>query len=315
MNEINEQLKKAKEEILLKNTLVKKLQNLEQEIKFKKDELKKLKIRLDKEYKDLHNLETMSFANLVATILGNKDEKIYKERKEYLKAKFNFDQIVKVIELTQDNIEELNKSIKELHNSDDKYDKLLEEKRRLLKMTGKSYDKQQLYQLEKELEDIIQESIEISEALEANKICLLNVEVTLESLDSAANWGTYDILGGGMMSSIIKHDKINDAKTELNKLTYSIERLSKELEDINLELPFNELNQAGSSYMFDIFFDNIFTDMSVQREINNSIEKLTRIEKQLVKLEKNLIDKQRDIISKMKCYKEKIEEKIEDVII
>ena len=53
-----------------------------------------------------------------------------------------------------------------------------------------------------------------------------------------------------------------------------INQFNKELEDIKI----NNLEFSNITFAMDIFFDNIFTDISVQRQINDSIEDIERLE-------------------------------------
>lgn len=53
-----------------------------------------LALILSEEKKDVDKLEQLSVANLFATILGTKDDKLKKERQEYLAAKLKYDAVL-----------------------------------------------------------------------------------------------------------------------------------------------------------------------------------------------------------------------------
>ena len=71
-----------------------------------------------------------------------------------------------------------------------------------------------------------------------------------------------------MLSSIAKHNKINDAEAHFRRVSSLISRFNKELGDIKFE----GLTFSSTTIAFDIFFDNIFTDFSVQSKINSSLD-------------------------------------------
>lgn len=52
---------------------------------------------------------------------------------------------------------------------------------------------------------------EIQEAIEAADVALNHLERAKRSLSSASGWGLFDTLGGGFISGLIKHGKMNDA--------------------------------------------------------------------------------------------------------
>ena len=56
------------------------------------------------------------------------------------------------------------------------------------------------------------ESKEIREAIQAGEAALSSLRNAQEKLNSAKNWGIWDIVGGGFMSSLIKHSRMDDAQ-------------------------------------------------------------------------------------------------------
>lgn len=114
------------------------------------------------------------------------------------------------------------------------------------------------------------------ELIETNEILdLLNNIISLsssalDSITSAKNWGIYDILGGGILSSLFKHDKINNTKSIIDNLNIKLESLKEKLHGVNLVYESKNLDLCTSNHTFDVLFDNIFTDLYVQDKINNT---------------------------------------------
>lgn len=106
--------------------------------------------------------------------------------------------------------------------------------------------------------------------LEAARIVLRDTYSALNSLEKANKWSFLDILGG---EGLMKRNYIRSANRAINELKHDIERLRKELGDINIDLP-GEISDSLSDNMFDIFFDNIFTDLRVRSEIKGKINEL-----------------------------------------
>ena len=58
-------------------------------------------------------------------------------------------------------------------------------------------------------------AVEIDEAIAAGHRALDALAEAADSLDSAKRWGIVDILGGGLITSVIKHSRLGDANYEL----------------------------------------------------------------------------------------------------
>lgn len=311
LKDLNEKIKECRENMALKETLEKRNLSLENELNSKEKELVELEKSLNKELKDVQKLKRASFSNLIANILRNKDEKLEKEEREYLEAKLKYDNFKFKVEKLRYDVEENNNRLGQLINIEGKYKELISEKRELVKKFNLNI-RDEIIETEKEIKDLLSNKTEISEALREANNCLMISEETLKSLKSAKKWGIYDIVGGGMISSAIKHNRIDDAKTYMERLGYSVDRLNKELGDVDTSI-FNEgLNISGFSYTFDIFFDNIFSDFSVQGEINDSLYKIEDFRNKVLNLIRKLEEKENSVGLKVNLLNDKLERLIEE---
>ena len=80
--------------------------------------------------------------------------------------------------------------------------------------------------------------IEIREAIDAGERALRSLREAKSSLDSARGWGIVDIIGGRGLSGLIKHVRIGDAKSSLDRANFrcsgysGTERRNRRLSDI-----------------------------------------------------------------------------------
>ena len=58
---------------------------------------------------------------------------------------------------------------------------------------------------------------ECREALDAGNRALDSLKNAKSCLDSARNWGIWDMLGGGLLSGLMKRAKISDAEEQINR--------------------------------------------------------------------------------------------------
>ena len=76
---------------------------------------------------------------------------------------------------------------------------------------------------------------EAEEAIAAANRVLMNLRQAETALSSAGSWGIWDMLGGGMFTTWIKHSRIDDARLALEESRRSLRSLRRELMD--LEIP------------------------------------------------------------------------------
>ena len=73
---------------------------------------------------------------------------------------------------------------------------------------------------------------EVQEAVVAGTEALGALERAKECLNSAGNWGIVDILGGGLISTFVKHSKMGDASRLVEKARSTLKQFQKELQDV-----------------------------------------------------------------------------------
>ncbi len=125
--------------------------------------------------------------------------------------------------------------------------------------------------------EIIKLANESLEALENAKI----------DLKSASGWGVIDILGGGLLTSLIKHNDMDDAQIHMNQAKESLMKLSDELKTMNHNLDF-QFDVLDFTDTLDIFVDNIFSDLLVQNSISQAREKIDEVIKKVKEIKNQL---------------------------
>lgn len=124
------------------------------------------------------------------------------------------------------------------------------------------------------------EERELDEAIAAGVQAGLSLKEAEELLRSAGNWGLFDMLGGGMFSTFVKHSKIDRAKACMEQAQQDLRRFSSELSDVNEALNLN-IDIGSFLTVADYFFDNIFVDWLVQSKISEAREQTARAAEQV----------------------------------
>ena len=119
----------------------------------------------------------------------------------------------------------------------------------------------------------IQNPQEIHEAINAADDALDALRRAEASLRSAGNWGIFDMLGGGFLTDLFKHGKIDQAQTELQEARAALMRFRNELADIGRTADL-DLDMGDFLRFADYFFDGLLADWMVQSKIRQGQKKV-----------------------------------------
>lgn len=128
---------------------------------------------------------------------------------------------------------------------------------------------------------------EVEEAAAAGERALMSLNRAKEKLNSAGNWGMFDLFGGGFITDMIKHSRINDAKAYMEEAKMDLTSFRKEMSDIGSSLELT-LDLGGFLTFADFFFDGLIADYLVQskisdakRQLETAIDKVSQIVNEL----------------------------------
>lgn len=128
---------------------------------------------------------------------------------------------------------------------------------------------------------------EIKEAREALLDLQDEIDLVIKETESASRWGIFDIFADSSLVSFVKRGKIKDINSGLEIIREKLEIAKKELGDVRINLD-EEISDTTYDFFVDVIFDNIFTDLRVNREIKEIRENLfdlkERVEEILRKL-------------------------------
>ncbi|MFR7994551.1 MAG: hypothetical protein ACLU6S_07165 [Clostridium sp.] len=298
LNEINIKLKKLKNDVSLKSTLNCDIEMLDNNLNKEEKELRYLERQLNKEKKQMDDLNKLSISNIFTSIFKNKKSKKENQEKEYLDAKVKYEKQLLIVNSLREKIKIKRNELDKIENCEEEYDKLMDEKINILKLQGDYFTKEKIRLLDEKLNEYLKINEDIRKTHKIGKNLLEEVKLAKHDLEWSKKWGKVDMVAKDSMSSIAKQNKIRKVKLKFENIEKLINQFNKELEDIKI----NNLEFSNITFAMDIFFDNIFTDISVQRQINDSIEDIERLE-----------DKVQNILYKLQIKNEEVIKKINNV--
>lgn len=259
------------------NLMIKQLEQEKERLEFKESDLK---IILGKENHDVDKIKNMSITFIFYSIIGKLDERLDKEEQEVIAAKLKYKQAVKALDDVKYQISQLLSELLQYENCQKEYERLFAEKKKeILKQCGETA--KIILNLTTKMNKSKIKLKEINEAAVVGQQVLDSLKCVLDSLESAGDWGTWDILGGGLISDLAKHFNFDDAEVEFDNTQKLLSRFKVELTDIEIT---GDITIAADGFLkfADIFFDGIIMDWLMQSKINETMESVLGVERQVI---------------------------------
>lgn len=268
---LNHRIAKIIEQRRLKRKLEQDLRSVENELQVESARLESLSSMLEKEKVDVEKLERTNITALFYSVLGSREQQLEKERQELLATQLSFQQTKHQADFLERERDRILEQLKKLKDVDLEYMSLLSEKEQFLRQSNQNVARE-LMMLAEQVASLNSELNEIAEAVAAGKEAISSLEQAIDALDGARSWGTWDMLGGGLISTAIKHSRIDDARISIHEVEASMSRFRRELSDVRESIDL-QINIEQFESFADYFFDGLIVDWIVQSKIVDSLER------------------------------------------
>ena len=220
----------------------------------------------EEEQQDVDRLEQGGLTSLLYSALGRREEKLEQEREEADTAR----QRLYAAQAEQAAAErELRRAAEELRRLDgceEAYRRALDAKAGALETTPAGREladrRERLTRTERQLR-------EIREALNAGAAVQSTLETLSRQLNSASELGTWDMFGGGLVATVMKHNELGEVQETIRLLQTQLSGLRTELADIamaaDIQVDIDDFLQFA-----DYFFDGFYVDLMVQEQIDRA---------------------------------------------
>ena len=223
---------------------------------------------LEKEEADVDALEGMSLQAVLQTVLGRKEERLERERREAVAARLRYQDACRALEDVEARYLETNCRLDQLRQDRRRYETLLEKKRAILKEEHPAAA-QPILELEEELAGTRAFLKELDEALSAGQAASWALARAAGELDSAGDWGVYDLFGGGLLATAVKHSHIDGARQAAGEAQVLLSRFRTELADVQVSAQLC-IDVGELATFCDYVFDGFFSDWVVQSRIQDA---------------------------------------------
>lgn len=282
MRQYDEELKELQQQAAMKNrleTIVKELKMQREELQARVDELANIK---EKEQLEVERLERRSLTNYFYQVVGKLDERLTEEKQEAYQAAVKYDAAYSELQAVEADIRTKELEYGRVRRSNERYQELLKEKQEAVKLSGVP-EAAEILRLEEQITSLGVHLKELDEAISAGKRAEQIAEGILSSLSSAQGWGTWDLLGGGLIADVAKHSHLDEAQGQVEKLQRALRRFKTELSDVEI-IADMQVNIDGFLRFADYFFDGLFADWSVMNRISEAQGQVKNVKSQISSL-------------------------------
>lgn len=247
-----------------------------------------LKVIFSKESADVERLEKTTLTSVLYSMLGKKEDKLETEQREVASAKLKYDATVQQLDDCRSQLDALRAEKATLSGVSRRYDDVFSRIQAELKHDPVYADK--VCMLEGKIGEAASQLREVDEAVSVGNACIRQIDTISKSLGSAEGWGTWDLLGGGLISDLAKHSHLDEAQAGAEYLQTLLSRFRTELADVKISTQTGQVNVEGFLRFADYFFDGLIADWSVLSRIRDSQNSVSQVRSQvsgaLSKLEK-----------------------------
>ncbi len=269
--QLDQQIVSLKEKLREKEDLERSLARARRSLNEQRQQLWDLETDLTGEKADVEALETLSLRGIFLRVLGNKQEQLEEERQELLAARLRHDETEEAVGALERDIADLEHRLDQLGDVEARYRSLLKRKEQALLQTDRE-DARELLRLSEAQGDVQSDLRELREAISAGKSALNSFYGAVSALRGAENWGTVDLLGGGLLTTAAKHGRVDEARRWIHQAQQRLRRFRRELADVEPGVEM-DIQVGGFETFADYFFDGLIADWVVQSRIRSSLDR------------------------------------------
>ena len=286
LEELSKQLMGIKGKLRMREKLRQTLDGGQKSLEREKARLRKFEAELQKESSDVEKLEGLSITGVFHAILGDKDVRLRKERREFLSAKLKRDECSDSVSVLEGEVAGLQNQIEQFGDLDSQYESILHKKEKLIEQ-AKNDNTKRLISFSKELADAQSDMRKIQEVINAGGAVLSELENMKASLKRASNWGPLDMVDEGTIETVAKHSKIYKAKDSVPRVQQLLRHFERELSDLGTK-PDVVIDIGLFAAYADFFLDELTVDWLIQSRVERSLGNVAKVMEQVLGINREL---------------------------
>jgi len=279
LNELRERIAQRRDDLAVYESLCRQEEDCKREVDTRMTQWAK-------EERDVEKLEKLTWSSIMASLRGNKDEDLDREKREAYAARLRLQEAERQLAEIRSEIRIRQDRLSMSADCERKYQALLLEKAEEARKQNPVLA-EKLTEIEARELGLTSRRKELREALTAGQQALVHIHAAMDDLHSAGNWGTWDILGGGLIADAMKYSAMDEAQKNMELVQSDLRRYKAELADVAHTAAF-DLQPGGFLQFADFFWDNIFTDFAVRDKIYQSQDQMQELKIQVSRIQNGL---------------------------
>jgi hypothetical protein len=298
--ELDRRLQQLAQDLHRRDKLRRDLQQLAEQVRELENERAKWQDRARDASEDLEKLEGIGLARLFHTLLGDRSQRIDDEREQLLQARLRHDECDAGLEPLHTERARIEAELRALADVEPRRVELLRHKEEVLAARGGDVA-QRLIESAQRLGELADQGRETDEAIAAGRRVLPELDAADSELRGARSWGQLDLLGGGLITSLAKHSRIDRARSRVEQAQRCLRDLVRELRDVDFVATDLTIDVGGFLRFADVFFDNLISDWVVQSRIKNALDRIVETR-----------DRVRQVVWDLERHRRKLEQLLAD---
>ena len=215
----------------------------------------------------VRSLDGVTLTHVMAALHGSREDKLAQAKAEAQKVAFQAAELARQVEAIEAELRAAQDQARSLAGAPHDYERALTAKEQLLEQSGDPRA-HELLSMADEQGRLTGELSEIADAERTAHSAQAALNAVQNALNSASGWNTFDEFGGGMIASMEKHSKLDQAANLAAQADQQLAMLRTELTSVGQLAP--QLTIGSGTRFVDICFNSIFTDMAFSSHINQA---------------------------------------------
>lgn len=239
------------------------------------DRVAETRERLVDETRDVRRLESLSWTRILAGLKGDRITAVERETAERDAARYAVADAEAREAVARRDVEGLRARLDELGDVDARFSAALEAKHAWA-ATHAPEVARALAAVAERRGMLAAEDAEAREAHAAGVVAREHLVQAQRLLGSAESWSTWDTFGGGgLITDMVKYDRLDQVAEVLRRADLALRSFTRELADVH-RAGVEGVQVDGLTRTFDVFFDNIFSDLAVRSRIQDAGRRVQR---------------------------------------
>ncbi|MEO7423036.1 MAG: hypothetical protein ABIU87_11645 [Ornithinibacter sp.] len=227
---------------------------------------------------DVRALEGLGLTRVLSAVRGTRTGELERERAEEVAARYAMQAAVTALQHLEGRAEQVEQALARLGDTAARRSGALDAHADAMRSSDGA-GVGELDAICDELAGVRAEAREVAQARGAGARAAASLDTAMRELGSADGWSAYDTwFGGGLISSSLKHGRIDEAGRRIEQAQAALADFAREIADVQQVSALRaDLGITPMARTFDVWFDNIFSDLSVRRSIKESIVQVDRV--------------------------------------